>query len=66
MTIEKTDNEIIIKISSKTNSKKINEIIDYFTFQEIKMKSKASQSQINDLILDIKNERIKNSTRIKV
>lgn len=49
MQIEKTDSEIVIKVSSKTNLVGLQKILDYVKFQEIISKSEATEKQIGNL-----------------
>lgn len=49
MQIERTKNEIIIKIAPETNLVGLQRIADYVEFREIASKSKATQEQIDAL-----------------
>ena len=49
MQIERTNNEILIRISSDTDLTGLQRISDYLKFREIASKSKLSQEQIDKL-----------------
>ena len=54
MQIERTNNEILIRLSSETDLVGLQRILDYLNFREIGSKSKASQKQIDELSTDSK------------
>ena len=54
MQIERTDKEILIRLSSGTDLVGLQRILDYLRFREIASKSKASQKQIDELSSDSK------------
>ena len=49
MKIERTNKEILIRLSSETDLVGLQRILDYLKFREIASKSKASQKQIDEL-----------------
>ncbi|MBN8576261.1 MAG: hypothetical protein J0L66_04930 [Cytophagales bacterium] len=49
MQIEKTDTEILIRVSLNTDLTGLQRILDYIKFREIASKSKGNQKQIDDL-----------------
>ena len=49
MQIERTNKEILIRLSSGTDLVDLQRILDYLKFREIASKSKASQKQIDEL-----------------
>lgn len=49
MKIEKTKNEIVIRVSSDTDIIGLQRILDYLKFREIASKSRASQEQIDTI-----------------
>jgi len=49
MQIERTNKEILIRLSSGTDLIGLQRILDYLKFREIASKSKASQQQIDEL-----------------
>ncbi len=55
MQIERTNSEILIRLSSGTNLVGLQRILDYLKFCEIASKSKATQKQIDKLSTDSKN-----------
>ena len=54
MTIERTAEEIIIRISSSMNVDDIQQLIDYLTYKQITQKSQASQKEVDLLVATIK------------
>ena len=54
MIIERTDNEIIIRIPSNTKTETLQRFIDYLRYKEITSMSKAKQSDIDKLAKDVK------------
>lgn len=57
MTIERTAEEIIIRISSSMNVDDIQQLIDYLTYKQITQKSQASQKEVDLLVATIKHGR---------
>tara|TARA_R110002072_G_scaffold191693_2_gene348483 strand:+ start:370 stop:573 length:204 start_codon:yes stop_codon:yes gene_type:complete len=49
MQIERTNKEILIRLSSGTDLVGLQRILDYLKFREIASKSKATQKQIDEL-----------------
>ncbi len=49
MQIERTNKEILIRLSSEIDLTGLQRIIDFIKFREISSKSKASQKQIDEL-----------------
>ena len=54
MRIERTNNEILIRVSAETDLIGLQRILDYIKFREIASKSKASDEEINTLAADSK------------
>ena len=54
MQIERTNNEIIIRVASGTDLTGLQRILDYVKFREIASKSKATQEQIDELAKESK------------
>lgn len=54
MKIEKTDNEILIRIDANTDLTGLQRIMDYIKFREIASKSKLTEEQINELAKESK------------
>jgi hypothetical protein len=54
MQIERTNNEILIRIASGTDLVGLQRILDYLKFREIASKSKATQEQIDKVSKDSK------------
>jgi hypothetical protein len=54
MQIERTKNEILIRVASSTDLTGLQRILDYIKFREIASKSNATQEQIDDLAKDSK------------
>lgn len=54
MEIERTNNEILIRVSSETDLIGLQRILDYVKFREVASKSRASQKQIDKLSSEFK------------
>jgi hypothetical protein len=54
MQIERTNNEILIRLSAETDLVGLQRILDYIKFREIASKSKASQEEIDELASESK------------
>ena len=61
MIIERSNNEIIIRIPSYVKTEGLQQIIDYLTYNEATSKSKAKQSEIDKLSKEVKNGWWKNN-----
>ena len=57
MKIERTPEEIIIRISSSTNIDDIQQLIDYLTYKQIVSKSQATQKDVDLLVAKVKEGR---------
>ena len=56
MNIERTDNEILIRIPATTDLTGVQRLIDYLGFKETASKSQATQEQIDKLAREAKSE----------
>lgn len=54
MQIERTNDEILIRVASGTDLVGLQRILDYLKFREIASKSKATQKQIDELATESK------------
>lgn len=54
MQIERTNNEIVIRLPIGTNLIGVQKLLDYIKFREIASRSKASQDQIDELARESK------------
>ena len=54
MKIERTDNEILIRIPASTDVVGLQRILDYLRYREVASKSKATQEQIDELVKESK------------
>lgn len=54
MVIERTKNEIIIKLSSVIDTEELQNLINYLTYREATEKSKARQEDVDKLSKDVK------------
>ena len=54
MIIERTESEIVIRIPSFVKTEGLQQIIDYLTYQEVTLNSKAKQSQVDLLAKEVK------------
>ncbi len=57
MTIERTNNEIIFRLPNNINLDDLQDFADYFQYRTIANKSKASQTEVDNLVKEIKKGR---------
>ena len=57
MIIERTKNEVVFRVSGKTNIDDLQDIADLLEYKEISSKSKASQKDVDTLVSSIKKGR---------
>lgn len=57
MIIQRTENEIIFKLSGSINVDDLQDIADWLEFKEIANKSKATQKEVDDLVKTVKKGR---------
>jgi|JI102314DRNA_FD_contig_41_4857654_length_1256_multi_3_in_0_out_0_3 hypothetical protein len=65
MIIERTKNEVIIRLSSKINVKDLQDLSDYLKYKELTNKSRVTQKQVDKLVSTVKKGRWEN-TRKKI
>jgi hypothetical protein len=53
MNIERTESEIVIRVSSKINTYGLQRLIDYLRYQELTSTSEAKQSDIDTLAKEV-------------
>ncbi len=53
MNIERTESEIVIRVSSKINTYGLQRLLDYLRYQELTSTSNAEQSDINALAKEV-------------
>lgn len=64
MQIERTNKEILIRLSPDTDLTGLQRIIDYLKFREVVTKSKASEKEIDTISTDSKSDWwVKNKSR---
>jgi hypothetical protein len=61
MIIERTGNEIIIRLPGDMNIDDLQDMKDWFQYQELTRKSKAKQSDVDALVDKIKKGRWRNT-----
>ena len=54
MTIERTSKEVIIRLPSYVNTDGLQRLVDYLTYKEATAKSKAKQSDVDVLAMEVK------------
>lgn len=54
MLIERTPNEVIIRLPASVDTTGLQRLVDYLTYQEATANSKATQDQIDKLSRDVK------------
>ena len=66
MVIERTNNEVIIRLSPNVNMDDLQKIVNFARYKELTAKFTISQDQVNDIISDLKsnwNAKKKNATK---
>ncbi|MDT0646365.1 hypothetical protein RM545_06655 [Zunongwangia sp. F260] len=58
MRVERQNNEIVVRFSAGTKVSKIQSILDYLRYEELTLKSKATEEDLNDLLKDAKKGRL--------
>ncbi len=54
MQIERTNNEVIIRLPSNVDTEGLQRLVDYLTYKEVTSKSKAKQSDVDKLAKKVK------------
>jgi hypothetical protein len=54
MLIERTTNEVIIRLPSYVDTEGLQRLVDYLSYKEVTAKSKAKQSDVDKLAKDVK------------
>ncbi len=54
MVIERTNNEVIIRLPATVDTKGLQRLVDYLTYKEATATSKAKQSNVDALAADVK------------
>jgi hypothetical protein len=57
MRIERTKNEVIIRVPASVNVDDLQDLTDLIEYKEISRKSKATQEEVDNLVSDIKEGR---------
>jgi hypothetical protein len=66
MIIERTKDEVIIRIPSNIDTEDLQDFINYIRYKEITSKFKVSKKEVNDIVSDVKNDlRTKYSVKAK-
>lgn len=54
MLIERTSNEVIIRLPSYVNTEGLQRLVDYLSYKEVTSKSKARQADVDKLAKEVK------------
>jgi len=54
MLIERTKNEVIIRLPSYVDTEGLQRLVDYLSYKEVLSKSKAKQSDVDKLAKEVK------------
>ncbi len=54
MLIERTKNEVIIRLPAYVDTEGLQRLVDYLSYKEVTAKSKATQSDVDKLAKDVK------------
>lgn len=57
MIVERTENELLIRLSTGLKTSKIQSILDYLRYEELTSSSTASQEDVSKLVLEAKKGR---------
>jgi len=60
MIIERTKNEILVRLSPFTNTSDLQDLLNYLEYKELVSKSKASQSDIDELAKQVNRRMMEN------
>jgi hypothetical protein len=60
MIIERTKNEILVRLSPLTNTSDLQDLLNYLEYKELVSKSKASQSDIDELTKQVNRRMMEN------
>lgn len=66
MIVERTNNEILVRLSPQTNTSDLQDMLDYLEYKELISKSKAKQSDIDELAKKVNHlmmEKVRKSRR---
>ncbi|MCD4789489.1 MAG: hypothetical protein K8R37_05765 [Bacteroidales bacterium] len=63
MIVERTNNEVIIRLPGSIDTIDLEDMVDYIRFKEIISKSKATQDEIDSLVKGIKKGRWENNRK---
>ncbi len=57
MIVERQDNEILVRFSARTNTSRIQTILDYLRYEELTAKSTATDKDVSELLKEVKKGR---------
>jgi hypothetical protein len=57
MTVERENNEILVRFKASRNASRIQSILDYLRYEELIAESKATEKDVNELIKESKSNR---------
>jgi hypothetical protein len=60
MIIERTKNEILVRLSPLTNTSDLQDLLNYLEYKELVSKSKTSQSDIDELAKQVNRRMMEN------
>ena len=59
MIVERQNNEIIVRFSSKMKASRIQTILDYLRYEELTSKSTVTENDVDELLKEVKKGRWK-------
>jgi hypothetical protein len=66
MIIERTKNEVIIRISANINTDDLQDFVNYVRYKELTSKFKVSQKKVDSLVSEVKKDwMVKNRNKFK-
>jgi hypothetical protein len=57
MTVERQENEILVRFSARMKTSRIQTILDYLRYEELTAKSTATENDVDELLKEIKKGR---------
>ncbi|MGM0620835.1 MAG: hypothetical protein ACQETJ_07315 [Bacteroidota bacterium] len=65
MIVERINNEILVRLSPQTNTSDLQDMLDYLEYKELVSKSKAKQSDIDELAKKVNHSMMKKVRRVR-
>ena len=66
MIVERINNEILVRLSPQTNTSDLQDMLDYLEYKELVSKSKAKQSDIDELAKKVNRSMMEKVRKLKL